>query len=290
MASIMVVGNATLDIINVVDSYPHEDQEVRACSQHISRGGNAANTAVVLSQLGHECSWAGTLVEEPGGELIRHDLQRNGIDVSPHYGIKQGKVPTSYVTLSRHTGSRTIVHYRDLPELPARHFATLDLDPIDWIHFEGRNLDAVKKMMQRVRREQPNLSVSLEVEKARKDIDELFPLADVIMFSRDYAQRMNSHNAETFLHQIGQNKLNATLTCTWGDRGAYALTQDGTLHHAPAFEPPMVVDTLGAGDVFNAGLIDQLERGHPIDIALIEASRLAGKKCGIYGLDNLVKS
>jgi len=52
----------------------------------------------------------------------------------------------------------------------------------------------------------------------------------------------------------------------------------------------MVVDTLGAGDVFNAGLIHQLAQGHGLDIALIEASRLAGKKCGVYGLGNLVSS
>lgn len=289
MSRILIVGNATLDIINVVDSYPHEDQEVRASSQHISRGGNAANTAVVLSQLGHQCQWAGSLADEPGGEQIRDNLAENGIDLGAVYTVNKGKVPTSYVTLSRLNGSRTIVHYRDLPEYPFRQFRAIDLDPLDWVHFEGRNLTEVEQMMMHVRKTQPNLTLSLEAEKVREGIDRLFPLADLIMFSRDYALHQRAHNAEGFLQQLAKRELSAILSCTWGDAGAYALEPGGEIQHAPAFSPAMVVDTLGAGDVFNAGLIDQLVRGHALEIALIEASRLAGKKCGIYGLDNLVE-
>ena len=39
MAKILAVGIATLDIINLVDSYPSEDTEVRALSQRKLRGG-----------------------------------------------------------------------------------------------------------------------------------------------------------------------------------------------------------------------------------------------------------
>ena len=59
MAHVLAVGVATLDIINEVESYPPEDGEVRALAQAIRRGGNASNTLVVLSQLGHSCEWAG---------------------------------------------------------------------------------------------------------------------------------------------------------------------------------------------------------------------------------------
>jgi ketohexokinase len=289
MSRILAVGNATLDIINVVDSYPNEDQEVRAGSQHINRGGNAANTLVVLSQLGHQCHWAGSLADEPGGRLIRDDLLEHGINLDAVHNVSRGKVPTSYVTLSRLNGSRTIVHYRDLPEYPSRHFNTIELSDFEWVHFEGRNLDELMVMMKHVREREPNLSISLEVEKNRDGIEELFPLADVLMFSREYALRQRAHNAPDFLNYMRQYKLNAILTCTWGETGAFALGEDSDIHHAPAFSPAMVVDTLGAGDVFNAGFIDQLVRGHNLEIALIEASRLAGKKCGIYGLNNLVE-
>ena len=49
MANILAVGIATIDIINRVNGYPHEDDEIRAISQSIRRGGNATNTLVVLS-------------------------------------------------------------------------------------------------------------------------------------------------------------------------------------------------------------------------------------------------
>ncbi len=288
MARILAVGNATLDIINVVDSYPHEDQEVRAQSQHRSRGGNATNTLVVLSQLGHECSWAGTLANEPDAEQIKADLQEHAIDLAAVHTVSHGKVPTSYVTLSRLSGSRTIVHFRDLPEYHSRDFANIDLDRFDWIHFEGRNIDEVKIMLERVHKEQPQLLCSIEVEKSREGIEELFTYADLLMFSKEYALRQGSQNATQFLERMQKKGVSALMTCTWGEKGAHALSLEGKILHAPAFAPPMVVDTLGAGDVFNAGLIDQLVRGHDLDIALIEASRLAGKKCGVYGLNDLV--
>ncbi|MFU8837712.1 MAG: PfkB family carbohydrate kinase [Thiohalomonadaceae bacterium] len=288
MARILGVGNVTLDIVNVIDNYPHEDQEVRALSQHINRGGNTGNTLAVLNQLGHDCAWAGTLADERDAELIRADLHEHRIDLSAVHTVRHGKVPTSYISLSRLSGSRTIVHYRDLPEYQASDFARIDLGLFDWLHVEGRNIDQIKLMLQRARAEQPNLICSLEVEKARDGIEQLFPLVDMLMFSRDYVLRKGWHDPGSFLQVLRDQTLQAGATCTWGDRGAYALSRNGEILHEPAFKPKTVVDTLGAGDVFNAGLIDQLVRGHSLDMALIEASRLAGRKCGVYGLKNLV--
>ncbi len=287
MARILAVGNATLDIINLVDRYPQEDEEVRAISQQRCRGGNATNSLVVLSQLGHDCAWAGTLAAEPDAEAIVKDLEDHDIDLSAVHTVQHGKVPTSYIALSNSSGSRTIVHYRDLPEYSSDHFAAIDLRRFDWIHFEGRNLDQVKLMLERVRGEQPQLPCSIEVEKPREGIEQLFHYADFLMFSRDYARHHGYEDAVEFLRYMRKKGLSAQLSCTWGDKGAHGLDQQGEIHHTPAISVEKVVDTLGAGDVFNAGLIDQLIQGYSLSIALNEASRLAGKKCGIYGLRNL---
>lgn len=198
MKRILATGIATLDIINTLDGYPCEDAEVRAVAQRICRGGNATNTLVVLSQLGHCCRWAGVLVDEPDGGHIEAELQRFAIDCSAVRRLSKGKVPTSYICHNQHNGSRTIVHYRDLPEYDASSFARIDLSELDWLHFEGRNVAQTRLMLQHVRRSQPRLPISLEVEKPRAEIESLFGYAQLLLFSRPFAEHLGFCDAATF--------------------------------------------------------------------------------------------
>ena len=79
----------------------------------------------------------------------------------------------------------------------------------------------------------------------------------------------------------------AIVTCTWGDRGAAASDQEGKVWSCPSILLPRVVDTLGAGDTFNAGMIHSLYRGCPTEQALKFACELAGAKCGMEGFEGL---
>jgi len=80
MAHIIGVGIAALDIINSTDGYPVEDTKIRAVAHNVRRGGNTANTLSVLSQLGHQCSWCGTLGDDAGSEVIKQDLRKYHIE------------------------------------------------------------------------------------------------------------------------------------------------------------------------------------------------------------------
>lgn len=283
MASILAVGIATIDIINHVSHYPAEDDEMRAVSQQQVRGGNATNTLVVLSQLGHHCHWSGVLIDEPDAAIIEADLQHFAIDYSSCLHLKDGKMPTSYITVSEDNGSRTIVHYRDCPELPASRLQSLDLSGIDWVHFEGRNVPELDKMLRWLKQSYPDIRCSLEVEKPRDGIETLFDLPDVLMFSRPYANSRGYDNAGDFLDQQAAPAL---MTCSWGEQGAWLKHKDHIIHN-PAFPPPQVVDTLGAGDTFNAGLISALANNETAEQAVQFACQLAGRKCGQKGYDNL---
>lgn len=284
MSRILAVGNATLDIVNLVDGFPPEDAEVRALAQFHRRGGNVANTLVALSQLGHQCHWAGTLADEPDAAFIRADLEHYAVALDAVHVAAQGKVPTSYITLNRKNGSRTIVHYRDLEEYPFEDFAKIDLNIFNWLHFEGRNLDAIEKMLRHANALRPELPRSIEVEKPRPGIERLFSLADVLLFSKGYAQHHGHENAGTFLMEQRKTAPHAKLVCAWGEAGAYAITQDNGLLFTPAYPPEKVVDTIGAGDVFNAGIIDALVRGEALSEAIRSAAQHAGRKCGREGI------
>ena len=51
MSTYLIVGGLYVDHIHTVESYPEEDTAIRALATRRSRGGNAATSAVVLSQL-----------------------------------------------------------------------------------------------------------------------------------------------------------------------------------------------------------------------------------------------
>lgn len=282
MAHILGIGIATLDIINSVDGYPAEDAKVRAVAQAIRRGGNTANTLTVLAQLGHHCALAGALSDDPDSRHIRDDLAAHAVGTAPCRVFAGAHTPISYIVHNLRNGSRTIVHYRALPEYPFEAFQRVDLSHYDWCHFEGRNVEETARMLQRVRAH-GRLPCSLEVEKPRDGIERLFAHADLILFGREYAQT-RADTAQVFLRGQRRELPGIDLVCAWGEQGAWGVDRDGLEWYAPACPPPLVVDTLGAGDTFNAGMIDACLRGEPLAAALAHACRLAGEKCGVEGL------
>lgn len=285
VARILGVGIATLDIINTVDGYPAEDSEVRAIHQRICRGGNATNTLVVLSQLGHRCAWAGVLADEPNTRPILDDLARYGINIQPCRHEPHGKIPTSYILLNQRNGSRSIVHYRDLPEFRFTDFCNVDLDGVDWLHFEGRNVDETCRMLHHAHHQAPGIPRSIEIEKPRPGIEQLFQQADLLLLSRHYAQSTGFTQPQEFLQYMHRQAPQADLICAWGDAGAYGLTCAGDALHSPAYPPVTLVDTLGAGDTFNAGIIHARVNGWAWAETLRFGCEIAGKKCGVMGLE-----
>ncbi len=291
MARILGTGIATLDIINTVDGYPPEDSEVRALAQRVRMGGNTANTLSVLAQAGHECLFAGVLAGDMSGQRIADELTLRGIDLEYARRVEHGAAPTSYILLNQRNGSRSIVHYRDLPEYALDDFMDISaLDTCDWLHFEARNCDDLAVMLSFARSIVCDQPISLEVEKEREGLDQLWALPDILIFSRAFARGRGFAQPVAFLQAMRALAPQAMLVLPWGEQGAWALSRDGALMHSPACPPAQVVDTLAAGDVFNAGLIDALLGGKSLQHALEGACRLAGRKVGQIGIDGLMTS
>ncbi|KFO23352.1 Ketohexokinase [Fukomys damarensis] len=326
---ILCVGLVVLDVISVVDQYPEEDTDRRCLSQRWQRGGNASNSCTVLSLLGAPCAFMGSLGPGHVADFVLDDLRRYSVDLRYLVFQTVGSIPVSTVIISEATGSRTILHaysflvadfrrrgvdvsqvsWQSKGDTPcsccivnisngSRTIVLYDtnLPDVSAKDFEkGRNASEQVKMLQRIEQHNAKLPleqqirVSVEIEKPRKELFQLFSYGEVVFVSKDVAKHLGFQSAAEALRGLyGRVRKGATLICAWAEEGADALGPDGQLLHSDAFSPPRVVDTLGAGDTFNASVIFSLSRGNSVQEALRFGCQVAGKKCGLQGFDGIV--
>ncbi|XP_029917072.1 ketohexokinase isoform X1 [Myripristis murdjan] len=294
---VLCVGLVCLDIISEVERFPAEDSDTRCVSQRWQRGGNASNSCTVLSLLGAPCAFMGSLAPGPVADFVRADFRKYHIDISQVCEHAQCCLPASVVISNVSTGSRTILHMnRNLPDVTDDDFSKLDLSRFMWIHWEGRNADEQAKMIQRVMLynstlpRQQRITISVEIEKTRELLYQLFPLGDVVFVSKDVAVTFGFHSADAAVRGLYHRvKEGAVLICAWAEKGADAMGPDGVVVHSDAFPPAALVDTLGAGDTFNAAVIYTLSHGGSLQDALTFGCQVAGRKCGVHGYDGIVE-
>ncbi|XP_027706288.1 ketohexokinase isoform X4 [Vombatus ursinus] len=130
------------------------------------------------------------------------DFKYRGVDVSQVAWQNKGETPCSCCIVNNSNGSRTIILYdTNLPDVSAKDFEKVDLNRFKWIHFEGRNASEQVKMLQRVEQHNKRLpqaqqiKISVEVEKPREELYQLFAYGDVVFVSKDVARHMGFRSA-----------------------------------------------------------------------------------------------
>ncbi|RJE19934.1 pfkB family carbohydrate kinase [Aspergillus sclerotialis] len=309
--SLVAVGACYIDTILTTPHYPGEDEKLRAISISHRRGGNCPNTLEVLQQLTAHNSRTvhpslNLVAVLPAKSSVASQQVKSEFEPRVHldnciYRDDFNEPASSYIIKSQSSGSRTIVNYNELPEMTVDEFRKIadKLGPqSNWFHFEGRIPDIILACIQYLRQKFPAVRISVEAEKpARPGLQELAVEADVVFYSKSWAQGKGYQSAEECLRKQAELTRKASLLCcTWGQDGAFALeTGSGNLIHRPAHSGPgfKVVDTIGAGDTFIAGMLYSLlyqDQKWDLSQKLSFANRVAGMKVAQEGFLGLERS
>jgi ketohexokinase len=304
---VLCVGLLCADIVSYVPKFILEDSDQRCLKQTWERGGNAANNATVLARLGSPVEFLGTLAQDHLLEFFKEDMTKLGIHFSNCPIFKNYQTPTSIVISSVETGSRTIIHNNGgLPELTFDYFkGTIQLDQYKWVHIEGRNPEELLKILEYIREynnkattevseglnyKKRKLPVSIEVEKARKPLAKLLQYADVAFVGREFAELHGAKNfKEAAILGTSLVQKGTLVICPWGDQGAaYCIAGDKPeIETVEAFPPDKIVDSLGAGDTFDASVIHALSQGLDIRSSIRFGCKVAGGKLSVHGFTHV---
>lgn len=295
---IALVGACYIDTILDTPFFPAEDSKLRATGVQRRRGGNVGNIAEVLGQFALTTktfglpnirgetpmnykplllsvfpSWSGA-----DGTFIRKSFEDDSLEVELGCSIEREDVdqaPASYIIRSAASGSRTIVNYTGLEEMSFDEFKVIwdsVCEQVSWWHFEGRNIETTQKCIMHIRKHplRPKV-ISFEVEKpGREGLMELALMADVVFFSRSWAQNAGYDSPERFLqeqasHFRGQSESRVRYVfCTWGEKGAGVChasvgSSPGEVYFGKVKADGQAVDTIGAGDTFVAVIIAEMQ-------------------------------
>jgi fructokinase len=249
----LVIGESLIDVVQRPDGSTQE---------HV--GGSPANVAVGLARLGHDITFATLVGDDERGDKITSRLADEGISLTEG---NVGGQPTSVATATLdETGAAT--YSFDLTWGLARR---LSLEGLTHVHTGSiaatlePGASAVLSTIQDARTVatisyDPNVRPALMVDphEVRAKIEQIIGLSDVVKASdEDIAWLYEGAPISDVLRLWGQ--LGPALTVvTQGLAGALvalSVTGELTSVDAPTVE---VVDTVGAGDSFMAGLLSGL--------------------------------
>jgi len=276
---ITIAGEINLDLIlyGLPEHMPTE-RELLASGFAITLGSSSAILAHNLAALGSRVGFVTKVGDDSFGALAVERLRERGVDLA---GIAHG-AKSGVTLILPHGPERHILTYPGT--ISDLRFEDLDLDYLASArHFHMSSLFLQRELLPRVpelfrRMKSAGLTTSLDTNDDPYDrwdsVLEILPYVDILLPNEREAMKMSrADDLETALSRLAQ--MVETIVVKMGASGAVAI-RDGRRFSAPAV-PVTVIDSIGAGDSFDAGFLHQFLRGADLTTCLAY-----GNLCGAF--------
>ncbi len=239
----------------------------------LEAGGAEGNVCVALARLGWRVGWVGRLPDHALGSIIVRILRADGVDVSAVVRARDERMGTYFIEYA--ASPRPIQVIYDRADSAAAH---MTVDDVDWdylldtriLHLTGITAaisdSCYEIVAEGIRRAKAaGVLVSFDVNYRAKLWDpatagaKLRPLiveADLLLCKGADAALLFGCTGDPRQQMQALKALTRAqaLCCTFGANGA-ALLMDDDFTQQPAL-PVQIVDRIGSGDAFAAGVLD----------------------------------
>lgn len=251
--------------------------------KHIA--GAESNVCIALSRLGHSTGWISKLGNDPFGYYIRNCIRGEGVDTSQCTFTDEN--PTGLLFKEKKTNQINVYYYR---ENSAASYLSPDNINENYIknakvlHITGITAtlsdnckDAVFKAIKIAKRYNviivldPNIRSKIWIEnKSREILRDLTEQADILLPGLDEGKIITGkHTPEEIGEEL--NKYDEkTVIIKLGSEGAYYHT-DKNKGYIEAAKIKQVIDPIGAGDGFAAGIISGVLKKQSIEETIMKA-------------------
>ena len=232
-------------------------------------GGAELNFAIGCARLGLNSKWISRLGGDEFGRVIYNFARGEGIDVS-EVKLVDGYPTSLNFKEIREDGSGKTFYYRYQSPILTMEPSDITeeiLDGIDIVHLTGvflaidkKNLEITKKLL--ILAKQNNIPVSFDpnirlklwtIEEALEAYMEVFPYVDILLTGLDEIEMIIGDSEEQAIMECAKRFDISQLVIKDGGNGARVYAND-TWHTQEAFKVNPI-DTVGAGDGFDAGYI-----------------------------------
>jgi len=264
---IIVVGELNIDLIlNKIGGFPEVGKEIIADKMTLTLGSSSAICASNLSSLGLKVAFIGKLGNDILGQFIMNSLEEKGVDTS--LIIVEEKLKTGATIALSYEDDRAMVTYQGaMSHLSMDDIDEAQLKLADHLHFSSyffqpgfkNSLDSLFKKAKDV-----GLTTSLDVqwdpaEKWDMDLEKVLPLVDIFIPNEIELQKLTSQpNLDMAIDSVRNKSRYTVVKC--GNKGSILCYENKKIRKE-SFLNNNVVDTIGAGDSFNAGYISKFVKG-----------------------------
>src|SRR5262245_41085775 len=273
--SILVVGNAVVDIAYRIRRLPQAGETLLASARTMDVGGKGLNQAVAAQRAGAEVRLVAPVGRDEPGRRIRDVLAQEGLD--PALLVPVDAPTDESVIWVAEDGENVIVNTAAAAQKlrPADLPAADSLGPADTLLMQGNlPLEAIARCLEAARSRGARIVVNTAPWVPGAEL--LVAAANVLVVNAGEAAEFSSAATLELAAEALAHRGPASVIVTRGAAGAHLLIGD---RHLPLPAPPVAaVDTTGAGDVLVGVLAGALDAGLELPVAAGWAIRAASLK------------